>query len=58
MVALRDIRSDFFEFDAEHYRLVGRRTHVVYNLGDPVRIREKKKNRHHFSLVQHTVARG
>ena len=44
MVALRDIRSDFFEFDADHYRLVGRRTGVVYNLGDPVRIRVKKTN--------------
>ena len=44
MVALRDIRSDFFQFDDEHYTLVGRRTHKVYNLGDPVRIRVKKAN--------------
>ena len=44
MVALRDIRSDFFEFDADRYRLVGRRSGVVYNLGDPVRIRVKKTN--------------
>ena len=44
MVALRDIRSDFFEFDAERYRLVGKRTGIVYNLGDPVRIRVKKTN--------------
>ena len=44
MVPLRDIRSDFFEFDADHYRLVGRRTGIVYNLGDPVRIRVKKTN--------------
>ena len=44
MVPLRDIRSDFFEFDADHYRLVGKRTGVVYNLGDPVRIRVKKTN--------------
>ena len=44
MVALRDIKSDFFEFDAERYRLVGRRSGVVYNLGDPVRIRVKKTN--------------
>ncbi len=44
MVALRDVRSDFFQFDDEHYRLVGRRTHKVYNLGDPVRIRVKKAN--------------
>ena len=44
MVPLRDIKSDFFEFDADHYRLVGKRTKVVYNLGDPVRIRVKKTN--------------
>ena len=44
MVALRDIRSDFFEFDPDRYRLVGRRSGVVYNLGDPVRIRVKKTN--------------
>ena len=44
MVPLRDIRSDFFEFDADRYRLVGRRSRKVYNLGDPVRIRVKKTN--------------
>ena len=44
MVALRDIRSDFFEFDQDHYRLVGRRSGIIYNLGDPVRIRVKKTN--------------
>ena len=44
MVPLRDIKSDFFEFDADHYRLVGKRSGVVYNLGDPVRIRVKKTN--------------
>ena len=44
MVPLRDVRSDFFEFDADHYRLVGRRSGIIYNLGDPVRIRVKKTN--------------
>lgn len=44
MVGLRDISSDFFEFDEDHYRVVGRRSRVVYNLGDPVRIRVKKAN--------------
>ncbi len=44
MVALRDIKSDFFEFDQDHYRIVGKRTGIVYNLGDPVRIRVKKTN--------------
>ena len=44
MVALRDIKSDFLEFDQDRYRIVGRRSKVVYNLGDPVRIRVKKTN--------------
>ena len=44
MVPLRDIRSDYFEFDQDHYRLVGRRSGIVYNLGDSVRIRVKKTN--------------
>ena len=44
MVALRDIRNDFFEFDQDHYRIVGRRSRIVYNLGDTVRIRVKKTN--------------
>ena len=42
MVPLRDIKSDFFEFDPERYRIVGKRTKVVYNLGDLVKIRVKK----------------
>ena len=44
MVALRDIRNDFFEFDQDHYRIVGKRSRIVYNLGDTVRIRVKKTN--------------
>lgn len=44
MVSLREIRSDFFEFDEEHYRLVGKRTHKVFHLGDPVRIKVKATN--------------
>ncbi len=41
MIALRDIHTDFFDFDEEHYRIVGRRSRKVYRLGDPVRIRVK-----------------
>lgn len=44
MVALRDIESDFFEFDPDNYRLVGRYSRKVYNLGDAVRIRVKNTN--------------
>ena len=38
MVPLRTIRSDFFDFDEEHYRVVGRRTRRIIRLGDPVKI--------------------
>ena len=44
MVSVRDIRSDFFEFDEPHYRLVGKRSHRQFRLGDPVRIRVKNAN--------------
>lgn len=39
MVALRDMKTDFFEFDEARYRLVGKRTHKIYLLGDKVRVR-------------------
>jgi ribonuclease R len=44
MVALRDVRSDFFEFDEDHYRIVGKHTHKVYRLGDAVKIKVKATN--------------
>ena len=44
MVPLRTIKSDFFEFDEDHYRLVGKRSRKVFRLGDPVRIKVKATN--------------
>lgn len=44
MVALRDITSDYYEFDQDRYRIVGKRTHIVYSLGDAVKVRVKKAN--------------
>lgn len=44
MVALRSIKSDFFEFDEKPYRIKGRRTRKVYRLGDEVRIRVSNTN--------------
>ena len=44
MVPLRAIRSDFYDFDEAHYRLVGKRTGKVIQLGDRVRIRVKDAN--------------
>jgi ribonuclease R len=44
MVPLREMRSDFYEFDEPHYRLRGRRTGREFRLGDRVRIRVKNAN--------------
>lgn len=44
MVSLREIKSDFFEFDEARYRLVGRRTRKIFRLGDQVRIKVKSAN--------------
>ena len=41
MIPYRTIKSDFFQFDEDHYRAVGRRTHRSLRLGDPIRIRVK-----------------
>lgn len=44
MVALRSIKSDFFEFDEKLYRIKGRRTRKIYRLGDEVHIRVSNTN--------------
>ena len=44
MVPLREMHSDFYDFDEGHYKLVGRRTGKVFQLGDKVRIRVKNAN--------------
>ena len=44
MVSVRDLKSDFYEFDEARYRLVGKRRHKQFRLGDPVRIRVKDAN--------------
>ena len=44
MVPLRTIRSDYFEFDEARYRIVGKRTHKKFTLGDRVKIKVKETN--------------
>lgn len=44
MVALRDVKTDFFEFDEQNYLIRGRRTGKVFRLGDQVKIRVKAAN--------------
>ncbi len=39
MIAVRNVGEDFFEYDEKHYRLVGRRTHKAYQLGDPIKVK-------------------
>ena len=50
LIPYRTIRSDFFVFDEDHYRAVGRRSHRSIRLGDPLRIRVKGTSLEHKTL--------
>ena len=39
MIRIKEVGDDYFEYDEKHYRLVGRRTHKTYQLGDSIRVR-------------------
>ena len=39
MVSLKTIKEDYFSFDEEKYRIVGRLSHRSFTLGDKVRVR-------------------
>ncbi len=42
MIALRDLRDDYYAYDNIHHRLTGQRTGRVFRLGDSVRVRISK----------------
>ena len=44
LVPMRDLDDDYYDFDEKNYRLVGRRRHHKYQLGDPVRIKVDNAN--------------
>lgn len=44
LVPIRDLEDDFYEFDEKNYCLMGRRTHKIYRLGDPIRIQVARAN--------------
>lgn len=44
LVPLRDLADDYYEFDEKNYRLVGRRHHRSYSIGDKVRIKVARAN--------------
>ncbi len=39
MINVRNVGDDFFEYEEKQYRLVGKRTHKAYQLGDPIRVK-------------------
>ncbi len=41
MIRLRDIKGDHYDFDAENYAIVGRKTKKAYQLGDEVIVKVK-----------------
>ena len=42
MIRIRDIKGDFYRFDAEEFALIGERTKTKYQLGDEVEVRVKQ----------------
>ena len=44
LVGMHDLDGDYYDFDERNYRLVGRRHHKKYQLGDPVRIKVARAN--------------
>ena len=44
MIPVRVLDDDYYEFDEKNYRLVGRRTHRTYSLGEELRIRVERAN--------------
>ena len=42
MVRLVDLQDDYYEFDEQNFRIIGRRTKKIYTLGDKVQVQVKK----------------
>jgi ribonuclease R len=58
MVALRDLDDDYYEYDEENYRIIGRSNGKIYTLGDKVTIEVVKadlqKKQLDYKLVRET----
>jgi ribonuclease R len=39
MINIRSVGDDFFEYEEKQYRLVGKRTHKSFRLGDPIKVK-------------------
>ncbi len=38
MVAMRNLTDDFYDYDEDNYRLIGKRTRKQFQLGDEVKV--------------------
>ena len=56
LVLLNSLYDDYYHFEEERFRLVGRKTRKIYRVGDKVKVRvilaDVEKNQLHFSLVK------
>jgi ribonuclease R len=58
LVRMTDLTSDYFEFDAENFRLVGRANGKVYTFGDAVRVKVKECNMARRSMDLYLLDQG
>ena len=56
LVLLNSLYDDYYHFEEERFRLVGRKTRKIYRVGDKIKIRvtlaDVEKNQLHFALIQ------
>ena len=55
MIRIRDIKGDFYRFDAEEFALIGERTKIKYQLGDEIEVRVKQADliKKHLDFTLH-----
>jgi ribonuclease R len=44
MIRMVDLKNDFFQYDMQNHTIIGMKSKIIYQLGDPLRIKVKKVN--------------
>jgi ribonuclease R len=44
MISMRDLTDDFYDYDEENFRLVGKKTRRQFQLGDDLKIEVARAN--------------
>jgi ribonuclease R len=61
LVLLSELRDDYYIFQEDKFRLMGRRTKKIYRIGDKVKVKislaDVEQNRLHFNLVKDNRSR-